>query len=140
MEYSVENLDQEQRINSADAGRVARAQPQWAQLCVRERLEAAGMPGKADWGEFFKTSEPAEPPGVELRRGLLLCGADERNEGGAARRDSQSGPVARGNGPQVVHHRQRAGARHVLDDDGRLARKVPAKVRREQLRIGVIAA
>src|SRR5262249_45181965 len=72
-------------------------------------------------------------------RPLLLRRADERRKGCARGRDSESQAVWRRDRPEVVHQRQRARARHVLDDDGRLARDVAADVLAQKLRIGVIA-
>src|SRR5262249_21889705 len=77
---------------------------------------------------------------IEPRRRLLRRRADERREGCARGGDSECEAVWRRDRPEVVHQRERARARHVLDDDGRLARDVAADVLTQKLRVGVVAA
>ena len=98
-------------------------------------LHRRGVPGDADADVVGDAAEPGELGAVEGRAAF-----QQRIDAGGARERAERGAVLRRGGVDEIRRAQRAGARHVLRHDGRLAGDVLAHVAGEMAGVEVVAA
>ena len=130
LEVQPEQRDQHLGVHRRARRRSGGAERDLPALQVVDRLDRF-VPDAA--GRDFRV-EAAEP--VELARvELAALRIDQRLDGVDRVRHADGEAVARRHGGEIAGRLQRAGARHVLDDDVRVARHVPRQVLGEQPQI-----
>ena len=136
LQLDAEHVAHERRIG-VGVGAGAFAADREAQLQrVLPGLDRRRVPGRAQRNLVGAAAEPGELGRIELHPG----GADQRLDREAAAEGAEHRAVFRGHVVDVVGGVQAAGAGEVLDDEVRVAGKVPAHVAAERARIEVIAA
>ena len=110
-------------------------------LEVGETLDAGLAVDPGDSGVLARRSEPRHAGEVELR---AAAGARHKVQGRLQKhrvhRKADGCPVAGGAVVEEIHHRQAAGARHVLHHHARVAGNIFADVRRKDARREIIGA